>query len=765
MLLARGVLDAAYLVVLGSLILYIQRNEAQRRAPVTPSDVSLAAPRAPGFLEAAAKPEEGMRARADEDVEWGRAIAILRIVRGWSQGRLGDAVGIAHSTVSAFEQGARSAPLPVLRQMAAAMGFPAHLLDRARALVRWARAAQQLTRVPAAEAPAASLEVTAAAAGLAREEQVRRALAAMLGIAPDGVEPDAAAFGGIAPGTGAAAAAGEEAAAFAPGVAAAAGEAPAAAASSAAIAGGPASPAAAGVPAARAEGGRAEGGDADGAGQAGIECEAATAQPSRSSEPLPQALRVLRLISGKDRPELAEAIGVSWHSIQHYELGKVTPDPATLQRLLDAMELLSEVYDRTVVFLAEVRAARRWFAREGAASPRLAIENVAAAEAEREESATRGRLGRLQNASRLLEARSRAPQLWRRLQAYPPAVRRALVQESAEFQDAALCELLCEESIRAASDSARRALRLAHLAVLVAGRVPGGEGWRRRVLGYCLAHLANALRVAGRLPVAADVFVTAAELWKAGADEDPGLLNEARVLHLEASLRRDRRELQEALELLDRALAADRWGETASLLIGKSRALEELGDFTGSIAVLQQAEAQIDRDRDLVKLFSIHHNLAFNLCHLGRHGEAEVRLPEVRTLARRLGNQLHMLRVGWLEAKVAAGRGRTAQGVAAFERVRAGFAQRGIAYDAALVTLELAELYALLGRTADVKVLARKSEHVFRQQGVHREARRALDLFRRAADEERATVELIRGVFAYLQRARHDPRLRYREVA
>jgi transcriptional regulator with XRE-family HTH domain len=664
-----------------------------------------------------------MRARAEEDVDWGRAIAILRIVRGWSQGRLGDAAGIAHSTVSAFEQGVRTAPLPVLRQMAAAMGFPAHLLDRARALVRWARAAQQLSRVPAAEAPAASLEVTAAAAGLAREEQVRRALAAMLGIAPAGGEEEASEE-----------ATGEEAA----------------------TAGGVGAGDATAVGSIAAQAVTAPAGD---------ETPAATAQAGRSSEPLPQALRVLRLISGKDRHELATAIGVSWHSIQHYELGKVTPDPGTLQGLLDAMELPSEVFDRVVAFLAEVRTARRWFAREGAASPRLAIENAAAAEAEREEAATRGWLGRLQNASHLMEGRCRAPALWRRLQAYPPAVRRALVQESAEFQNAALCELLCEESIRAAGDSARRALRLARLAVLVAERVPGGEGWRRRVLGYCLAHLANALRVASRLPAAADVLERAAELWQAGADDDPGLLNEARFLHLEASLRRDRRDLPEALALLDRALAADRWGETASLLIGKSKALEEMGDFAGSIAVLQQAEAQINGDRDLVKLFSIHHNLAANLCLLDRHGEAHERLPEVRALARRLGNAFDTLRVAWLEAKVAAGLGSTAEAIAAFERVRAGFAHRGIAYDAALVTLELAELYASLGRTADVKALARKSAHVFRQQQVHREARRALDLFRRAADEERATVQLIRGVVAYLQRARHDPRLRYREVA
>ncbi|HLX06437.1 MAG TPA: hypothetical protein VKY89_01105 [Thermoanaerobaculia bacterium] len=54
---------------------------------------------------------------------------------------------------------------------------------------------------------------------------------------------------------------------------------------------------------------------------------------------------------------------------------------------------------------------------------------------------------------------------------------------------------------------------------------------------------------------------------------------------------------------------------------------------------------------------------------------------------------------------------------------------------------------------------------IFRRQGVHREARRALELFRRAAEEERVSVEQIRGLLAYLERARRDRTLRYREAA
>jgi hypothetical protein len=90
---------------------------------------------------------------------------------------------------------------------------------------------------------------------------------------------------------------------------------------------------------------------------------------------------------------------------------------------------------------------------------------------------------------------------------------------------------------------------------------------------------------------------------------------------------------------------------------------------------------------------------------------------------------------------------------------------QGNAYDTALVTLELAEVYAALGRTAEVKALARESAPVFQDQGVHREARHALELFHRAAEEERAGAELLRSILAYLNRSRHDARVHFQRPA
>jgi tetratricopeptide (TPR) repeat protein/transcriptional regulator with XRE-family HTH domain len=477
---------------------------------------------------------------------------------------------------------------------------------------------------------------------------------------------------------------------------------------------------------------------------------------------LASALTVLRLLAGVEQGELATASGVSLSSIQKIELGFRQLTAANLPAILAGLGVDLATVEAQLAIVHKVRV--------GPSATQLSFPGAssAATPASRAPPSLRDLLHldhRGGDASRvtlsLEESRRRAPGLWARLACYPHVARRALITEVGVFQITGLCELLCELSIQVAANDAQQALRLAELAVLAGERVPGPDGWCWRVGGFARFHLTNALRVGGRFQEAGEVLARAVELWQAGAAEDPGLLNEARVFGLEASLRRDQNELPEALALLDRALTIDRWGETPALLLSKARVLQQLPDLERSIAVLRQAAPQINAEREPRKLWVLNLNLALNLSYLGRHLEAEQALPEVRALAQRLGNQLDNLRVGWLEARVAVGLGRTAEAAAAFERVRAGFDRQGIAYDAALVTLELAELHASLGRTAEVKRLASDSAPIFHHEGVHQEAQRALDLFQRAAAAEQVTVELIRGLLAYLERARRDPQLRY----
>jgi tetratricopeptide (TPR) repeat protein len=375
-----------------------------------------------------------------------------------------------------------------------------------------------------------------------------------------------------------------------------------------------------------------------------------------------------------------------------------------------------------------------------------------------------GRGARSETAGRTpRDARERARRLWERLEPYGTGERQVVVREAPEFQTWALAELLCAESERAAAHDAGAAIALADLAVEIALVAPEEERWRRRLEGHARAFAANALRAASRPGAAAEAFERALEVWESGAPADPYPLDGSRLLDLEASLRRDQRRLDESLALLDRALDAHPTGRDAGrLLIKKAQSLEVLGDYEGAVATLYRAVPELDPEGEPRLAFIQRVNLALDLGYVGRAVEAEDVLAEARALGVRLGNRLDLLRVRWVEGILAGKLGRTTDAMAAFGEVRDGFVGLAMPYDAALATMELAALHAAEGgRAAEVKALAAQAGPIFAAEEVHEEARKAFAVFQRAAAEERVTVELARALAAYLQRARHEPGMRF----
>ena len=144
-----------------------------------------------------------------------------------------------------------------------------------------------------------------------------------------------------------------------------------------------------------------------------------------------------------------------------------------------------------------------------------------------------------------------------------------------------------------------------------------------------------------------------------------------------------------------------------------------------------------------------------------RYREAEALLPKVKGLALRLGNGLDSLRCRWLQGLISAGLGRLEEAAAGLESVAGEFAALGIAFDAALACLDLAKLCLRQGRAAEVKRLAGQMVEIFKAQNVHREALAAVILFQQAAEQEKATAELVSKLADYLRRAQHCPELRF----
>jgi len=121
------------------------------------------------------------------------------------------------------------------------------------------------------------------------------------------------------------------------------------------------------------------------------------------------------------------------------------------------------------------------------------------------------------------------------------------------------------------------------------------------------------------------------------------------------------------------------------------------------------------------------------------------------------------LRLRGLQGKIATARGDFATAEAAYLEMRDGFLQQGLGYDAAIVSMDLALLYLRQRRTAELKTLAKEMLPIFRSQEVHREALAALVLFQEAIREESITTAFVRELAAYLDEARRDPGLRFRQ--
>src|SRR5262249_39029690 len=149
---------------------------------------------------------------------------------------------------------------------------------------------------------------------------------------------------------------------------------------------------------------------------------------------------------------------------------------------------------------------------------------------------------------------------------------------------------------------------------------------------------------------------------------------------------------------------------------------EQMGDYEWAIEALERAAPLVDGAQEPRQLCVLRFNLAVNLCHLERYADAATVAAEARERAIALRNDLDLLRVVWLEARVAAGLGQRAEAIAALRQVRADFAARRMAYDAALATLNLAMLLLEEGRGAEVRALVPEMEPIFASLEVYREA-------------------------------------------
>jgi tetratricopeptide (TPR) repeat protein len=331
----------------------------------------------------------------------------------------------------------------------------------------------------------------------------------------------------------------------------------------------------------------------------------------------------------------------------------------------------------------------------------------------------------------------------------------------------AFCDLLLDTAREWGFQEPSRALELSQLGVEVALRLDGavcGEDRLHDLTARAWASLGNAQRIRSDFPAAEKSFARAERLLKSGTGD---LVEKAQVLLLKASLRGNQQRFREAFRLLDRVMSLGHKCDDSHLcgkaLIMRGFLLGLASDPEAAIRHLTEGLQKVDPAADPRLVIAAQHNLTLYLAEGGRYCEAVRLLESARPLYYQIGDQMSLLRLRWLEGKIASALGHFTEAEEFLRTVQKELIERDLGYDAALLSLDLATIYARQGRSVEMRRLAEEMLPIFKSQDIHREAIAALFVFQKAAEMERVTLGLIRDVTGYLKESRATWSLRSRE--
>jgi tetratricopeptide (TPR) repeat protein len=355
----------------------------------------------------------------------------------------------------------------------------------------------------------------------------------------------------------------------------------------------------------------------------------------------------------------------------------------------------------------------------------------------------------------LARERAAAPLLLRELLAQAPECQWQRVAQDARLRTWSLCEQLLDLSRDWGFQNPTRALELARLGVDVAMRLSPavyGEPRVNDLFARAWVMQGNAQRIQSNFQEAEKSFAQAERLLKQGTG-DP--LEKAHLLLHRASFSGGQQRFGEAFRLLDRITGIARRCEDPQLhgraLITRGFLLGIARDTEAAIRYLKEGIRKLDPASDLRLLVAAHHNLTLYLTESGKYEEALELLDSARPLYLQLGDQMSLIRLRWLEGKIAIALGHLAAAEELLKDVRKELIERELGFDTALLSLDLADIYARQSRGAEMRRLAEEMILIFRSRDVHREALAALLTFQKAAEMESVSLGLIRELSSHLK--------------
>lgn len=330
------------------------------------------------------------------------------------------------------------------------------------------------------------------------------------------------------------------------------------------------------------------------------------------------------------------------------------------------------------------------------------------------------------------------------------------VSTDARFAEPELVKLLIGQSLGHRYENPDRMLHWAHLARIAADvctvSESGSEGRLFDLKARAWAHFGNALRVCGRLREAEEALAIAQRFVLQGTG-DP--LVKARLYEHQASLHNFQRRFDQAIRLTEEAGRIYRdLGETQMLavtLVSQALACFYSGDLGTAVTILHRAIPMIDSEDDPRLLLAACHNLVLFYIDLELPEQALALYKDTRELYKDLPDTLILLRLSWQEGQLLRDLGRLEDAERALLKARAGFVERGLAYEVAVVSLDLATVYVKLGFVDEVRRTVTEALPTFLALQVDREAVASFLQLQQVADQEVQALHLIRMINARLE--------------